>query len=65
MMRPKPKPPTFEFLLDAIAAAPTAADVAALLTLAQTYFAGTQRETLEAAVAKRQGELPDGDAVAP
>jgi hypothetical protein len=62
-MRQRPKPPTFDFLLDAIAAARSAADLAPLLTLAQTYIAGEQREALEAAVAKRQGEFADGDAL--
>jgi hypothetical protein len=45
-------------ILEAITVAGSAADLGALLTLAQTYFAGTQREQLEAAAAKRQGELP-------
>ena len=62
-MRPPPKPPSFDALLASIRAAASAADLAGLLVTAQTYFMGTQREQLEAAVAKREGELPDGDAL--
>ena len=59
-----PKIPSFDALLAAIAIAPSAADLAALLQVAQTYFMGSQREELEAAVARRQSQLPDGDALA-
>ena len=59
----KPKIPTFDALLAAIKVAPSAADLAALLVPAQTYFAGNQREELVAAVAKRETELPNGEAL--
>ena len=62
-VRQKPKPPTYESLLDAIAGAPSAADLAVLRATARTFFMGTQRETLEAAAAARRAELPDGEAV--
>ena len=62
-MRPTPKIPTFEALIAAIAVAPSAAVLSALEVTARTYFAGTQREELEAAVAKREAELPNGDAL--
>jgi len=55
-----PKPPSFDALLALVTAAPAAADLAAPLATIQTYFSGSQREQLEAAVAKRQAELlPD------
>lgn len=59
-MRPKPKPLTYEALLTAIAAAPSAADLDLLAHAARTYFMGTQREALEEAVAQRRAQLPDG-----
>ena len=62
-MPPRPKPPTLEELLAAIATAPSAADLASLRAAAQAHFMGTQREDLEAAIAKRQSELPDGIAL--
>ena len=62
-MPASPKPPSFDALLARIAVAPSAADLAALLETAQTYFMGNQREQLEAAVANRRAELPDGDAL--
>jgi hypothetical protein len=62
-MRPKPKIPTFDVLLAAIKVAPSAADLAALLVTAQTYFAGNQREELVAAVAQREAELPNGESL--
>jgi hypothetical protein len=43
-MRQRSKPPAFDFLVNAVATARSAADLATLLTLSQTYFAGTQRE---------------------
>lgn len=61
-MKGKPRTPTYESLLAAIAAAPSAADLALLLRAARSYFHGRQREDLEDAVAKRQAELPDGEA---
>jgi hypothetical protein len=61
-VRHKPTPPTYESLLGAIAVAPSAADLALLRETARTYFMGTQREALEAAAAKRDGELPDSEA---
>ena len=63
-MPPTPNIPSFDTLLAAIAIAPSAADLAKLVTVARTYFMGTQREELEAAAARRQTELPDGDALA-
>jgi hypothetical protein len=62
-VRQRPKPPTYESSLAGIAVAPSAADLAALRQAAQNYFAGAQREDLEAAVAKRQSELPDGESL--
>ena len=58
-----PKPPSYDALLSAITTAPSAADLAVLTDAARTYFAGTQRETLEAAAARRRAELPNGDAL--
>lgn len=51
------KPPSFDAVLALVSAAPSAADLAAPLATIQTYFMGSQRELLEAAVAKRQAEL--------
>jgi hypothetical protein len=59
----RPRIPTFDALLAAIAVAPSAADLAALLVTARTYFMGNQREQLEAAGEQREKELPDGDAL--
>ena len=53
--------PTFDALLAAVRAATTAAALAPLLQTATTYFMGNQREALEAAIAERQRELPDGE----
>ena len=60
-MQPEAKPPTFDVLLTAITAAPSSGEVAMLLETARTYFAGTQREHLEAAAAARRTEFPNGD----
>lgn len=54
-----PKPPSFDAVLALVSAAPSAADLAAPLATIQTYFMGSQRELLEAAVAKRRTELPE------
>ncbi|HUQ82440.1 MAG TPA: hypothetical protein VM076_14930 [Gemmatimonadaceae bacterium] len=61
MRKPQPKPPTYEALLAAIGAATSAAVLAPLLQTATTYFTGTQREALEAAIMQRRRELPDGE----
>ena len=62
-MPPAKKPPSYDALLALINAASTSADLAALLVTAQTYFMGNQREQLEDAVAKREAQLPDGEAL--
>jgi hypothetical protein len=62
-MPPAKKPPTFDQLLALINTAPSVADLAALLVTARTYFMGNQREQLEAAIAKRESELPNGEAL--
>ena len=56
-----PKPPSFDALLAQVGAAPSASDLAAPLATIQMYFMGSQRELLEAAVARRQAELPPAD----
>jgi hypothetical protein len=58
-IRSKPRFLAFDTLIARIGAAPSAADLAALLETARAYFKGTQRERLEAAVAKRDAELRD------
>ena len=60
-MPPKPTIPSFDALLAAIAAAASQAVLSALAVTARTYFAGTQREELETAVAHRGRELSIGD----
>ena len=62
-MAPRPKIPTFDVLLAAIEVAASAADLAALLQTARTYFTGSQREQLEAAAELRRSRLPNGDAL--
>ena len=59
-MKQVPKIPTFDPMAGAIQATPSAADVARLVVTVRPYFTGTQREDLEAAAAKREGELPNG-----
>jgi hypothetical protein len=63
MRRPPPKIPSFDALLAAIATAASAADLALLRDAARTYFMGTQREQLEAAIELRESELPNGDSL--
>ena len=58
-MQSPPKPPPFDVLLAMIKASTSAADLAALLVTAQTYFMGNQREALEEVIAARTEELPD------
>ena len=62
-MNQMPKTPTFNARLGAIQVDPSAADLARLVVTVRPYFTGMQREDLEAAAAKREGELPNGDAV--
>ena len=62
-MKQPPKIPTFDTLLGAIRVAPSAADLALLRVTVRTHFMGAQREALEAAAAKREGELPNGEAL--
>ena len=62
-MKPPPTISKFEVLLDAIRGRASAADLALLQQTAFTYFMGTQREQVEAAIAKRESELPSGDAL--
>ena len=61
MSRKPTNVPSFDALLAAIEAAPSAADLAALRETARTYFMGTQREQLEAAADHREEHLPNGD----
>ena len=62
-MNRMPKTPTFNARLGAIQVDPSAADLARLVATVRRYFTGTRREDLEPAAAKRDGELPNGEAV--
>jgi hypothetical protein len=61
-MKQTPKIPTFDARLGAIQAAPSAPDLALLFVTVRPCFTVTQREDLEAAAAKREGALPNGEA---
>ena len=61
-MNQMPKTPTFNARLGAIQVDPSAADLARLVAV-RRYFTGTRREDFEAAAPKRDGELPNGEAV--
>lgn len=54
-------PPSFDAMLGMIRVANSAGALAGLLQTVTTYFSGSQREALEAAVAERRRALPDGE----
>jgi hypothetical protein len=60
MTRPKPKPPTFDWVVAAIAMTSSLPDLRAIRETSCTYFMGTQREHLESAVDERERELSGG-----
>ena len=60
-MPPTPKLPSFDTLLAAIKVSPSLGDLERLRETACTYFTGSQREQLEAAVAERETQLPGSE----
>ena len=62
-MNQMPETPTFDARLGAIQVDPSAADLGRLVATVRRYFTGTRRDDLEAAAAKREDELPNGEAV--
>jgi hypothetical protein len=54
-------PKTYDILLASIMSARSAAELDMMRGLARIHYAGMMREDLEAAVAKRQSRLSDGE----
>jgi hypothetical protein len=60
LMRSKPRFIAYDTLVTRIVAATSPAELEGLRQTIEAYFLGTQREQLEAAVARRETELTEG-----